>query len=439
MAAPTASLRRTYIAASGAVVLAGVASWAVWHVLRAMGHGTSGQLEMIWLGIFGILALQAILYYSDRPKRATPEELARLDLLHVAVIIPVYNEDPRLLRYCLESLFAQTRRPDAIHVTDDGSTTNTYDYEAGWFMERCGELGIEGSWCRSENAGKRHAQRDGFETYWLSDIYVTCDSDSQLAPNALDELLLPFKSPKVQSVAGVVVATNNRDNLLARVTDLWYVTSQLVDRSALSALGSVMVNSGPIAAYRGAVVRDNLHIYLNETFLGREVRFSDDSLLTLFALLRGRTVQQSTAVAFSHMPVTVSHHLRQYLRWMRGSTIRSVWRFKYLPLDSVAYWAHALRWLQVVLSTFALVWVAVHENFTPWFMLVPVAVGAGQTLRYLTIRRSDQTVRSQVGTWLLTPLAVAWAWLVLRPLRWYGVATCRRTGWGTRKKVEVKA
>lgn len=439
MAAPTASLRRTYIAASGAVVLAAVASWAVWHVLRAMGRGTSGQLEMIWLGIFGILALQAVLYYSDRPKRATPDEQVTVDGLFVAVVIPVYNEDPKLLRLCLQSLLEQTRRPHGIHVSDDGSTTNTYDYEFGWFMERCAAAGVIGSWSRGDNAGKRHAQRDGFDFFTGADVYVTCDSDSQLAPNALEELLLPFKSPKVQSVAGVVVATNNRDNLLARVTDLWYVTSQLVDRSALSALGSVMVNSGPIAAYRGAVVRDNLHVYLSETFLGREVRFSDDSLLTLFALMRGRTVQQSTAVAFSHMPVTTSHHLRQYLRWMRGSTIRSVWRFKYLPLTSVAYWAHALRWLQVVLSTFALIWVAVHENFTPWFALVPVAVGAGQTLRYLTIRRSDQTVRSQALTWLLTPLAVGWAWLVLRPLRWYGVATCRKTGWGTRKEVEVKA
>lgn len=441
MAAPVATLRRTYMVAAGAVALAAVASWATWHVLKTMNTGrTSGELEVVWLVIFAILAGQALLYYMDRPKKATAEEQVGLDGLFVAVVVPAYNEDPKLLRLCLQSLLDQTRRPHAIHVSDDGSTNSTYDYVQGWFAERCWHYGIICSWSRADNAGKRSAQRDGFEVFPGADIFVTCDSDSQLSPNALHELLLPFANPKVQSVAGVVVATNNRDGIIARITDLWYVTNQLVDRSALSTLGSVMVNSGPIAAYRAAVVLDNLEVYMSETFMGKKVTFSDDSLLTLFALLRGRTVQQSTAVAFSHMPVTVSHHLRQYLRWMRGSTIRSMWRFKYLPVNSVAYWAHAMRWFQVVLSTFALGWVAIHAAVGPYFILVPVAVGTGQTLRYLTVRRSDQALRSQVGIWALTPLAVAWAWLVLRPMRWWGIATCGKVdGWGTRKKVEVKA
>ncbi|WP_275561157.1 hypothetical protein [Streptomyces sp. 5-6(2022)] len=76
----------------------------------------------------------------------------------------------------------------------------------------------------------------------------------------------------------------------------------MVDRSALSAMGSVLVNSGPLAAYRADVVRDNLDSYLNETFMGRPAMFSDDSLLTLYALLRGQTVQQPSAVAFTAMP-----------------------------------------------------------------------------------------------------------------------------------------
>jgi hyaluronan synthase len=354
-------------------------------------------------------------------------------------VIPVYNEDPRLLLKRVLSLVRQTRKPSFIHVTDDGSTTSDYRALRHWFTKICRKNGIDYMWVRTENQGKRHAQYEGFRR-WQPDVWVTCDSDSQLAPNALEELLKPFKSQKVQSVAGLVCATNNRHNLLARITDLWFVTNQLVDRSALSTLGSVMVNSGPIAAYRTEVIMGGLDLYLNETFMGKPVTFSDDSFLTLLALLKGRTVQQSSAVAFSHMPVKVSHHLRQYLRWMRGSTIRSMWRFKYLPVTSVAYWAHAMRWTQVALSTYALVWVSAHASVTPWFFAVPVAVGAGQTLRYLTIRRSDQSLASQVGIWALTPLAVGWAWLVLRPMRWYGIATCGKTKrWGTREKVEVTA
>lgn len=65
--------------------------------------------------------------------------------------------------------------------------------------------------------------------------------------------------------------------------------------------------------------------------MSRPVTFSDDSLLTLYALVRGRVVQQPTAVVFTAMPEELGHHLRQYLRWMRGSSLRSRWRVRYLP------------------------------------------------------------------------------------------------------------
>jgi hyaluronan synthase len=207
----------------------------------------------------------------------------------------------------------------------------------------------------------------------------------------------------------------------------------------MSAMGSVIVNSGPLAAYRAAVIRDNLDSYLNETFLGRPVGFSDDSMLTLYALLRGRTVQQPTAVVFTAMPEKTSHLLRMYCRWMRGSTIRSIWRLRYLPLNRAAYWLHLMRWFQMALSTVVLGWLLVVEPFgygnrpPASFAVVPFLIGWAQGLRYLSIARSDESFGSRVVTWLLMPLAVVWAWTVLRAMRWYGMVTCAKTGWGTRQ------
>ena len=37
----------------------------------------------------------------------------------------------------------------------------------------------------------------------------------------------------------------------------------------------------------------------------------------------------------------------------------------------------------------------------------------------------------------LMPVAALWYLLVLRQIRFYGIATCHRQGWVTRKKVEV--
>ncbi|MEU9609328.1 hypothetical protein [Streptomyces sp. NPDC048057] len=193
------------------------------------------------------------------------------------------------------------------------------------------------------------------------------------------------------------------------------------------------MSPGSLAAYRAAVLTDNLDTYLTERFLGRRVQFSDDSLLTLFALLRGRVVQQPTAVVLTAMPERPGHHLR----WIRGSTIRSLWRARYLPLSHPAFVVQVLRWFRQLLCTGAICWLVVlhlrHGTApSPWLIAVPLALGYAQALRYLTVRRDDETSTYQIATWLLTPLALLWAGTVLRAVRWYAIATCGNTNWGTR-------
>ena len=101
----------------------------------------------------------------------------------------------------------------------------------------------------------------GFRKIRDADLFVTVDSDSMLDAEALHEIVQPFSDPRVMSVAGVILAINNRENLLARVTDVIFVGQQLIDRSFMSRLGSVMVNSGGLAAYRRSILADNIDIY----------------------------------------------------------------------------------------------------------------------------------------------------------------------------------
>ncbi|MFJ8604522.1 glycosyltransferase [Streptomyces shenzhenensis] len=308
-----------------------------------------------------------------------------------------------------------------------------------WWEQAARAAGVATTWTRQTNAGKRHAQAAGVRHSPDADVYITAESDSCFAPNAIAEILLPLARPRVQSVAGIVLATNHRANLLTRLADLWFTTGQLTDRSAMSAMGAVLVNSGPLAAYRAAVVRDNLDSYLGERFMGRPVTFSDDSLLALYALLRGRTVQQPSAVVFTALPEKPFHFARMYMRWMRGSTIRSLWRMRYLPITGWAYWAQLIRCFQVALSTAVLSWLLIVEPVRygtrppAGFLIVPVLIGWAQGLRYLGVIRSDEQIRERAATWLLMPRAVLGSWTVLRAMRWYGMATCARTGWGTRQ------
>ncbi len=428
---------------STTVVLLIMAGWATRHLYTAEVtlRGNGPQFALIFTMAFLILAWQMMLAFVERPKAISERDARMLAHLNLTVNVPVYNEDPALLAGCLVSLFSQSRLPDHIFVVDDGSTKADYSLVRREFKAVAHYLGVRATWLKTPNRGKRHAQGETVKITPEADIYVTVDSDAILDYQAIEEVIKPFADPGVQSVAGLVCAANNQKNLLTRFTDLWFVVGQLVDRSSLSAMGAVLVNSGVLAAYRADVIRDNLNSYLNETFFGRRVEFSDDSMLTIFALLRGKAVQQPTAFAFTAMPENLQHHLRQYIRWMRGAFIRTWWRFKYLPLSSYAYWGHLLGWIQMMVSTAIFVTLFVigpaTGNFSPYYIVIPLLVGYGQSLRYLTFRRRDERFRSQLLTWFLSPVASLWAFFVLRFVRWYAMCTCLKTGWGTRQDVEV--
>lgn len=417
-----------------------VFAWAGYRAMeisRAL-HGQDSA-ALLWTALFLSAGHQITLAWLDRPFTVTPHQQAKLDRLRVCVNVPVYNEDPATLDRTLYALFHQTRPPDRVQVVDDGSTTSDYADVRDYWLARA-PARVDFSWVRTPNRGKRHAQAVTFYRD-RSDILVTVDSDTTLELRAIEEGIKPFASRRVQSVAGVEVAYNAHANLLTRVASLRQLAWQLTQCSVLSMAGNVLVNRGTFALYRGEVIRDNLDAYLSETFLGRQVRFSDDSLLTLFALERGRAVQQLTAFQLPMYPEKVGHALRQWLRWMRGSTIRNFWRLRYLPMSSYGWWMSLLSWWQFVISSAAYIWVFVLRPAEGHFSITPIMIVLLSsylvTMRSLLIARSDHSATAQLDTYLLAPLNLVWSLLVLRPLRLWGVLTCARTSWGTRQRVEV--
>nr|WP_240896504.1 glycosyltransferase [Kineococcus vitellinus] len=419
-------------------------AWTTHHLAVLAGYGTAPHgLSIVFAVMFGSLIWHLSLAWLEPVYKATDAQRAVLDAKWVTLNIPLYNEDPAIVREVLASLAAQTRRPDYVQVVDDCSDAASYEEVKVWWRGVATEAGIRGSWVRkAANGGKRSAQLVTFANDTQADYFATMDSDVVLSPTALEEAMLPFADERVSSVAAVCVARNARENIVSRLSDLWFLVFQLSVRSALSSLRSVLVNSGSFAVYRADVVREAIPAYENETFMGRGVQFSDDSLLTLFAYLKGRTVQQPTSLAFTVLPARVSHHLRQQLRWLRGSTIRSIWRFKYLPIVSFGYWEHFMSWVSYFVVGTVLVYLlayqpAVNHELAPMLLVFSSLVGYLTALKYLTIRRSDVSFRWQLATFAMTPLALAWSTLVLRPLRIYAIATCWKTGWGTRQTVEV--
>lgn len=199
-----------------------------------------------------------------------------------------------------------------------------------------------------------------------------------------------------------------------------------------------MVCSGAIAIYQADILRDNKEAYLNETFMGKPVEFSDDSLLTLFALKRGKVIQHPGVFSFSMMPESFAHHRKQQLRWMRGSFIRSIWRIRYLSVASWGFWRQLIGWVQamatiIVAFTLLVLYPVFEQKFVWEYALVPVIVGYILALRYNSVRRNDVNFWQRTGIFLLGPVAWIYQATVLRAFRFWGALTCRKTGWATRQ------
>lgn len=420
------------------IVLAG-SGIGVWrradlYMAYQRAHVLMGTLAVL----FALTLVQWVIAMFERPRRVSAKQEALLNQLCVTVNIPVYNEDPLVLDRTLYALFTQTRLPNRVQLVDDGSTTNYKEIRYYWEEHR--PQSVQFSWVRQRNQGKKRAQARTFG-HDDADVFVTLDSDTALEPNALREGLKPFADRRVQSVAGVELAWNYRQNWLTRLNSTRTLIWQMLSCSAQSVAGDVLVNRGTFALYRAPVIKDNLRAYVHETFFGRPVDLGDDAALTLFARARGRAVQQPSAFQFAMYPDTLSHHIRQWTRWMRGSTIRTFWRIRYLRVLTYSWWFTVINlWTYVV----ALATVAVCAAFWPQSRLLAVTMTAASVVwsylmavRVFAIVRSDQSWGARLAGFAITPVVAFWSAFVLRPLRVYGIATCLHQKWVTRHTVEV--
>lgn len=409
-----------------------------------LGGWSAGDLLMyvIWGVSLSFVLTQFLLSWWQRPFQVTGRQAMHLSRLRVVAVVPCYNEDPSILDRTIYSLFRQTRPLSHVVVVDDGSKVDYRRIRSWWQANR--PSGTEFAWIRQRNAGKKHAQAAAFRAVPDADIYATMDSDSALDSRAIEEGLKPFADRAIVSVAGLEMAYNFTANLLTRAIGARSLAFQLFTMSAQSrARGHVIINPGAFSMYRGWLIHRVLPAYLGETFFGTPVTLGDDTALTLYALMHGRAVHQPTAVSMPVYPETLSHHLRQWTRWMRASTIRTLWRLRYLRLTSYAWWFVLYQQYAFFASVAASMAVPLAWPASRNLVLASAAALAiwplAVAVRLVTIRRSDLRWPTWLASVLLLPMAALWYLLVLRQIRFYGMATCHRQGWVTRSKVEVTA
>jgi hyaluronan synthase len=397
-----------------------------------------GQGAIYGIAVFSLLTVKLGAAVKHTPSRADPP---RRD---VAVVIPFFNEDPAILSSCLDSVLHQTYRPAHVVVIDDGSNDVRARVEAEFWQRRFVADGIPFTFIGFDaNRGKREALVAGFKTVPTAWAFLCVDSDTQLEPRALYEVMRPFSDPHVTCATGLVIASNWHRNLLTRLIDIRYANAFLFERVAYSTVGSVLCACGSLAVYRADVVRKYADDFLNQRFLGQKAVFGDDRRLTNYSLLEGRAVLQETAIAATAVPERFGHYVRQQVRWNKSFFRESLWVVRHMSMRRPPFWltlTELTSWLVFTAMLLTAVTVSPVRTGKVLFLTYGtylVLLGYARSVRYFEIHRKTVSRRQVALTFLLAPLYGLLHIGVLMPLRIYSMATLHRGNWGTRNVVEV--
>ena len=309
------------------------------------------------VGYYAFLLILAYVCY--RPRRTC----SNAELPSCTVIVPAYNEGKAVLR-ALDSILVADYPAEKLHVLaiDDGSEDDTWS----WIQFASARSGGRIQAIRLEkNGGKRRALYEGIRRS-DTEVIVTVDSDSVVAPDALRILNSPFRDPKIAGVAGNIRTLNLDDGILPRMMDVNFVFGFEIMRSAQSVLGSVFCTPGALSAYRRAALLPVLDRWVDQTFLGAPAGIAEDRALATFLLEEEqRIVFQRNAIAYTKLPADYRTTCGMLLRWGRGDVREtcSMYRFAFRKLN----WFQLGIQLNLLVHT---IWI-----FVP-FLLLPLTIGA---------------------------------------------------------------
>lgn len=230
----------------------------------------------------------------------------------VSIIVPAYNEEVNISR-TIASLLQQDYPDLEIIFVDDGSTDKTYDTVLSTFGNHkkvTAYTKLNGGKATALNYGIGHAKGD----------YVVCiDADTQLAPNAVSELMKKFTNEEIGAVAGNV-KVGNEINLITKWQSIEYITSQNYDRRAFDLINCITVIPGAIGAFKKEAVLEAGGFTMDT--------LAEDCDLTMRLHRAGYVIKNcTTAISFTEAPETISQFVKQRFRWSFG-VMQSFWKHR---------------------------------------------------------------------------------------------------------------
>jgi hyaluronan synthase len=368
------------------------------------------------LGVLGLIRWGAWLIRRIPAVTYTP--IAGEHHASLAIVVPVYQEDPEILATAIESWLAN--RVDQVVLVVDVSDTTCQAVAARYPVEVI----------ITDVPGKRDALRRGWRAA-RTELVALVDSDTIWAPDVADEVRKPFADPRIGGV-GTRQSVYGSSGFLARITDMFLDHRYFDENAAQSRLGrAVSCLSGRTAVYRRHILLDIEDEFMAETFWGVPCLSGDDKRLTTLTHERGHlTYMQRTAEVLSTFPTGWRVFFRQRLRWARNT-----WRSDLRALSKPWVWRHPFLSYTMIdkgLSGFTLLLgpgFFVHSLVQGNWMFCVVLVAWWQLSRAAKllphIRRRPSSLFFVLGY-----VAVSW---VMAFIKIYALVTIRTQRWGTRQ------
>ncbi|MCL1900333.1 MAG: glycosyltransferase family 2 protein [Promicromonosporaceae bacterium] len=314
---------------------------AIWHfTARAEYWHRLGGIMFAYLMIKEILAL----CYRPYTKELTQD-------YRVSVLITCFNEDPASVVQVFENVAAQDYPVHEVLFLDDGSTDLTaFEVAQSWVAAHEGQPGMpQFKLIRfEENRGKRALLMDGIP-HASGDYIFLLDSDSEILPNALTELLRPFEYKKTTSVVGNINVLN-KGKFITYMQCLSYFAAFQKGRASQSVFGTVVVCSGAFSVHRKDFIVEHIEELKYAKLFGIKCSSGDDrSMTSLSKRVGGRTRYQATAYCETKVPETWRRFQKQRRRWQRSAYIGSLESIKKMfprrPLYMFWAFSEAYLWL----------------------------------------------------------------------------------------------
>ncbi|KGM10262.1 glycosyltransferase family 2 protein [Cellulomonas bogoriensis] len=269
----------------------------------------------------------------------------------VTVIVAARNEEAGIGETIASLWRAEYAGPVTVMLADNGSTDRTAEVARA----TADELGIDLVIIREETPGKSNALNTALLSV-TTPYVVTVDADTLLHREALSRLVSRLESAPgdTVAVAGTVLVRNSRTNLLARMQEWDYYLGIAAVKRMQGLYQATLVAQGAFSVYLTEEVRR----------IGGWPDAIGEDIVVTWKLMEGgnRVYFEPTAVAFTDVPVKVTHFMRQRARWARGmfEGLRAVppWRQQrpltrfvagidlFIPFLDIGY---ALIWLPGIL------------------------------------------------------------------------------------------